>query len=157
MKIRLIAISKTSQSFLNEGISLYESRIKRYLPFTFEELNVPKKWGSWPEIKQKEEEGKLLLSKLNPDEILVLLDERGRSFTSPEFANYLQQKMNAGTKSLVFVIGGAYGFSDEVYARAQEKISLSKMTFSHQMIRLFAIEQIYRGFSILNNEPYHHS
>jgi len=157
VKIRLIAISKTSQSYLTEGIDVFEGRIKRYLPFSFEELNTPKKWGTLPENKQKEEEGKLLLSKISSDDVIILLDERGKSYTSPDFANFLQKKMNSGAKSLAFVIGGAYGFSDDVYARASDKISLSKMTFSHQMVRLFAIEQIYRGFSILNNEPYHHS
>lgn len=135
----------------------YESRIKRYLPFEYEELITPKKWGNYPEQKQKEEEGKLLLSKLKSDDHLILLDERGKQYSSPDFAEFLQKKMNSGIRNLTFVIGGAYGFSDAVYAKALSKLSLSKMTFSHQMIRLFAIEQIYRGLSILNNEPYHHS
>ena len=157
MKIRLIAINKTSHSYLNEGITLFEGRIKRYLPFSYEELQVPTKWGSLSEQKQKEEEGKLLLSKIGADEFLILLDENGMQFSSVGFAEYLQQRMNSGVKTLSFVIGGAYGFSEEVYGRASAKISLSKMTFSHQMVRLFAIEQLYRGLSILNNEPYHHA
>jgi 23S rRNA (pseudouridine1915-N3)-methyltransferase len=108
------------------------------------------------EIQQKEKEGELILSKLSPTDYLILLDENGKSFTSLEFANELQKKMNAGIKTLVYVIGGPYGFSEIVYQKAQQKISLSKMTFSHQMVRLFFIEQVYRGFTILKNEPYHH-
>jgi 23S rRNA (pseudouridine1915-N3)-methyltransferase len=105
---------------------------------------------------QKEKEGELILKKLIPSDELILLDERGKTFSSIEFSEYLQKKMNSGLRQLVFVIGGPYGFSDEVYARANVKISLSKLTFSHQMIRPFFIEQLYRAFTILRNEPYHH-
>ena len=108
------------------------------------------------ESQQKEKEGELILKKLSPTDMLVLLDENGKQFTSVEFSNYLQKRMNSGIKTLVFVIGGPYGFSESVYAKAQGKISLSKMTFSHQMVRLFVVEQIYRAFTILRNEPYHH-
>jgi 23S rRNA (pseudouridine1915-N3)-methyltransferase len=108
------------------------------------------------ESQQKEKEGELILSKITPTDQLILLDENGTNYTSVEFADYLQKKMNAGIKTLVFVIGGPYGFSDEVYKKAHGKIALSKMTFSHQMVRLFVVEQIYRGFTILRNEPYHH-
>lgn len=157
MKIRLIAISKTSYPYITEGVEVYIPRIQRYLPFSYEELVLPKKFNTLPEDRLKDEEGKLILSKVGSDEQLILFDERGKSVSSPEFANWLQQRMNSGAKSLCLVIGGAYGFSDEVYKRANGQLSLSKMTFSHQMVRLFAIEQVYRGLSILNGEPYHHA
>lgn len=108
------------------------------------------------EAQQKEKEGEMILKKLAPTDILILLDENGKQYTSVDFSNYLQKKMNSGIKQLVFVIGGPYGFSDAVYQKAQGKISLSKMTFSHQMVRLFFVEQVYRAFTILKNEPYHH-
>jgi 23S rRNA (pseudouridine1915-N3)-methyltransferase len=108
------------------------------------------------ENQQKEKEGEQILAKLNATDHLILLDENGKTFSSVGFSDYLQKKMNSGIKTLVLVIGGPYGFSDEVYAKAQGKISLSEMTFSHQMVRLFVIEQLYRGFTILKNEPYHH-
>jgi 23S rRNA (pseudouridine1915-N3)-methyltransferase len=108
------------------------------------------------ESQQKEKEGELILAKLTATDQLILLDEKGTTFSSVGFSDYLQKKMNSGAKTLVFVIGGPYGFSDEVYQKAQGKISLSLMTFSHQMVRLFFIEQLYRGFTILKNEPYHH-
>ncbi|MGB0186811.1 MAG: 23S rRNA (pseudouridine(1915)-N(3))-methyltransferase RlmH, partial [Flavobacteriaceae bacterium] len=105
---------------------------------------------------QKEKEGQLILSKISSTDQLFLLDENGKTMDSVEFSKFLQKQMNSGPKQLVFVIGGPYGFSDEVYQKAHGKISLSKMTFSHQMVRLFAVEQLYRGFTILRNEPYHH-
>jgi 23S rRNA (pseudouridine1915-N3)-methyltransferase len=108
------------------------------------------------EAQQKEKEGELILAKIGPTDQLILLDENGKTFSSVGFSDYLQKKMNAGIKTLVFVIGGPYGFSETVYQKAQGKISLSEMTFSHQMVRLFVIEQLYRGFTILRNEPYHH-
>jgi 23S rRNA (pseudouridine1915-N3)-methyltransferase len=111
---------------------------------------------SLSESAQKEKEGELILKKIQTSDELILLDERGKTFTSIEFSDYLQKKMNSGLRQLIFVIGGPYGFSEEVYARANGKISLSKMTFSHQMIRPFFIEQLYRVFTILRNEPYHH-
>ena len=108
------------------------------------------------EAQQKQKEGELILNKLNPTDVLILLDENGKQFDSVAFSSYLQKHMNSGIKQLVFTIGGPYGFSEDVYKKANGKISLSKMTFSHQMIRLFFIEQLYRGFTILKNEPYHH-
>ncbi|MDC0652355.1 23S rRNA (pseudouridine(1915)-N(3))-methyltransferase RlmH, partial [Flavobacteriaceae bacterium] len=108
------------------------------------------------QLQQKEKEGELILSKLKNTDQLVLLDEKGKEFRSLDFASYLQKKMNSGIKQLVLVIGGPYGFSEAIYKKATGKISLSKMTFSHQMIRLFVVEQLYRGFTILKNEPYHH-
>jgi 23S rRNA (pseudouridine1915-N3)-methyltransferase len=127
-----------------------------YVKFDLEVIPDIKNVKNLSEAQQKEKEGELILSKLAATDQLILLDENGTTFSSVEFSDYLQKKMNAGIKTLVFVIGGPYGFSEEVYKKAQGKVSLSEMTFSHQMVRLFVIEQIYRGFTILRNEPYHH-
>src|SRR5690606_9043238 len=127
-----------------------------YIKFDLEIIPDIKNAKNLSEAQQKEKEGELILSKLTPTDFLILLDENGKSFGSVEFSNELQKKMNAGIKTLVYVIGGPYGFSEAVYQKAQQKISLSKMTFAHQMVRLFFIEQVYRGFTILRNEPYHH-
>jgi 23S rRNA (pseudouridine1915-N3)-methyltransferase len=156
MKIKLLAIGKTDNKALQSLMDEYQQRLKHYIKFEFEIILDIKNAKNLSEIQQKEKEGELILSKLQPTDELVLLDENGMQFTSIEFSNYLQKKMNAGTKQWVLVIGGPYGFSDEVYAKATHKISLSKMTFSHQMIRVFVIEQLYRAFTILKNEPYHH-
>lgn len=156
MKITLLVIGKTDQKYLNEGIDIYLKRLKRYIAFELKIIPDIKNAKNLSEIEQKQKEGKLILEKLQNTDELVLLDERGAEFSSPKFAQFLQKKMLASTKHIVFVIGGPYGFSDEVYARAKSKLSLSKMTFSHQMIRLFFIEQIYRGMTILKGEPYHH-
>lgn len=156
MDIKLILHGKTEDAYLLEGISKYTKRLKHYISFS--ELLIPAlkntKRLRFQDIKQKE--GGLLLAKVKPTDMLVLLDENGRSFSSEEFSGFLQKQMNQSVKSLVFVVGGPYGFSDEVYKRANHKLSLSKMTFSHQMIRLLFVEQIYRAFTILNKEPYHH-
>lgn len=156
MKIKLIAIGKTDDSNLNNLIESYQLRLKYYI--NFEIILIPdiKNVKNLSEQQQKEKEGALILKKLAPADELILLDEKGKHFRSVEFSIFLQKKMNAGLKQLVFVIGGPYGFSENVYAKASQKISFSKMTFSHQMIRLFALEQIYRAFTILKNEPYHH-
>jgi 23S rRNA (pseudouridine1915-N3)-methyltransferase len=127
-----------------------------YIKFELDIIPDIKNVKNLSESQQKEKEGELILSKISPTDNLILLDENGKSFSSVAFSNELQKKMNAGIKTLVFVIGGPYGFSDTVYAKANGKISLSQMTFSHQMVRLFFIEQVYRGFTILKNEPYHH-
>lgn len=156
MKIKLIAIGKTDQEALNALIDVYQKRLKHYISFDIEIIADVKNAKSLSQQQLKEKEGQLILSKIQSGDVVVLLDEHGIQFRSVEFSNYLQKKMNAATKQLVFVIGGAYGFSDEVYQAASEKISLSKMTFSHQMIRLFMVEQLYRSFTILKNEPYHH-
>jgi 23S rRNA (pseudouridine1915-N3)-methyltransferase len=156
MKVALWMIGKTDFKYLNAGMEIYEKRLKRYLPFeklVLPDVKTSKK--SLPE-KIKVEEGQLILSKLQPGDALVLLDERGRSFSSTDFAQYMEQQLYQSHRRLIFLIGGAYGFSDAVYARATLKISLSKMTFSHQMVRLIFLEQLYRAMSILNNEPYHH-
>ena len=156
MNIKLIAIGKTDDTQLIALIERYQNRLKHYIKFNFEIIPDIKNVKNLSEKQQKEKEGELILKQLTPTDVLVLLDENGKQFTSVEFSQYLQKKMNAGIKQLIFVIGGPYGFSETVYQKAQGKISLSKMTFSHQMIRLFVVEQIYRGFTILKNEPYHH-
>ena len=156
MKIKLLAIGKTDNKSLIQLIDTYQKRLKHYSKFEFEIIPDIKNAKNLSESQQKEKEGELILDKLKNTDTLVLLDDKGKQFTSIEFANYLQKKMNSGIKQLVLVIGGPYGFSQAVNKKAVEKISFSKMTFSHQMIRLFVVEQIYRGFTILRNEPYHH-
>ncbi|OIQ28292.1 MAG: 23S rRNA (pseudouridine(1915)-N(3))-methyltransferase RlmH [Bacteroidetes bacterium MedPE-SWsnd-G2] len=156
MTIKLIAIGKTDHSSLQELINEYQKRLGFYIKFELEIIPDIKNSKHLSEAEQKEKEGNLILQKLKPTDALILLDENGKQFDSVGFSNYLQKHMNSGIKQLVFVIGGPYGFSPTVYQKAQGKISLSKMTFSHQMVRLFVIEQIYRAFTILRNEPYHH-
>lgn len=156
MKIKLLAIGKTDNKQLIQLIDEYQNRLKHYVKFELDIINDIKNAKNLSEDQQKEKEGELILNRLQNTDQLVLLDDKGKHFTSIEFSKYLQKKMNSGIKQLVLVIGGPYGFSDTVYQKAQGKISLSKMTFSHQMIRLFIVEQIYRGFTILRNEPYHH-
>jgi 23S rRNA (pseudouridine1915-N3)-methyltransferase len=156
MNIKLLAIGKTDNKALQTLIDDYTKRLSYYIKFEVDIIPDIKKGKNLSESQQKEKEGELILSKLHSTDQLILLDENGSTFTSLSFSDYLQKKMNSGTKTLVFVIGGPYGFSDAVYQNAQGKISLSSMTFSHQMVRLFFIEQLYRGFTILKNEPYHH-
>ncbi|MFD2827487.1 23S rRNA (pseudouridine(1915)-N(3))-methyltransferase RlmH [Leeuwenhoekiella polynyae] len=156
MNIKLLCIGKTDNRNLEELISIYTKRLKFYVNFEIEIIPDLKKTKNLSEEQQKEKEGELILNKLQQQDELILLDENGKELSSVKFADYLQKKMNSGIKTLVFVIGGPYGFSPQVYAAARGKISLSKMTFSHQMIRLFMTEQVYRAFTILRNEPYHH-
>tara|TARA_B110000091_G_scaffold55214_1_gene60562 strand:+ start:151 stop:624 length:474 start_codon:yes stop_codon:yes gene_type:complete len=156
MKIKLLAIGKTDQKNLIALIDEYQNRLRHYIKFEMEIIPDIKNVKNLSEIQQKEKEGKLILSKLQNTDQLVLLDDKGNDFTSIQFSQYLQKKMNSGIKQLVLVIGGPYGFSEEVYKKSTGKIALSRMTFSHQMIRLFIVEQLYRGFTILKNEPYHH-
>ena len=156
MNIKLIAIGKTDNKALQSLLDDYTKRLSFYIKFDLEIIPDIKNVKKLSESQQKEKEGELILAKLTPTDQLILLDENGMGFSSISFSDYLQKRMNSGTKTLVFVIGGPYGFSDEVYQKAQGKISLSLMTFSHQMVRLFFIEQLYRGFTILRNEPYHH-
>jgi 23S rRNA (pseudouridine1915-N3)-methyltransferase len=137
-------------------IEEYQKRLSFYIKFDLEIIPDIKNVKNLSEPQQKEKEGELILAKITPTDQLILLDENGKTFSSVAFSEELQKKMNSGVKTLVFVIGGPYGFSDAVYAKANGKISLSLMTFSHQMVRLFFIEQVYRGFTILKNEPYHH-
>ena len=149
-------MGKTDSSELSRLIEEYQNRLKHYIKFELEIIPDLKNTKNLSEKLQKEKEGDAILKKLNPTDVLVLLDENGKQKTSVEFSEYLQKNMNSGLKQLVFVIGGPYGFSDAVYQKSQGKISLSKMTFSHQMVRLFMVEQLYRAFTILRNEPYHH-
>lgn len=156
MKIALLVIGKTNKSFLIDGENEYQKRLRKYIQF--EKIEIPdlKNAKKLSEAEIKKEEGKLILSKIQPNGLVVLLDDKGKSFASIEFAEWIQDTLNRGYKHVTFVVGGAYGFSDEVYAAAHQRMSLSKMTFSHQMIRLLFTEQVYRAFTILNNEPYHH-
>ena len=156
MKIKLLAIGKTDDKDLQQLIDGYQKRLQHYIKFELDIIPDLKNMKNLSELQQKEKEGELILAKIQNTDDLVLLDDKGKQFTSIEFSDYLQKKMNAATKQLVLVIGGPYGFSGAVYKKATGKLSLSKMTFSHQMIRLFMVEQLYRGFTILKNEPYHH-
>ena len=156
MKITLLAIGKTDYKNLQTLINQYTKRLKHYVPFSFEVIPDIKNVKNRSEALQKKAEGQEIIKRLQPADALILLDENGKQYSSVSFSQFLQKKMNSGLKNLTFVIGGPYGFSDEVYERANGKLSLSKMTFSHQMVRVFFIEQLYRGFTILRNEPYHH-
>lgn len=156
MKITLLAIGKTDDKNLETLIKMYSQRLGHYVPFNLEVIPDIKKAKNLSEDQQKQLEGAEILKRTTTADHLILLDEKGNSYTSVKFANFLQKKMNSGLKNLIFVIGGPYGFSPEIYERAQVKVSLSQMTFSHQMVRLFVVEQLYRGFTILRNEPYHH-
>jgi len=148
-------IGKTQENYITEGFEHYKKRLVHYLPF--EEFTIPtlRDTKNMKDVEVKQKEGELILKNLRDDDFVVLLDERGKQYDSVEFAGFVQQRMNLATKTLIFTVGGAFGFSDEVYKRANHKISLSKMTFSHQIIRLIFMEQLYRAFSIINGEPYH--
>jgi len=154
MKIELWAIGKTSEPYLETGLDIFEKRLKNYLPFSWTVLQDVKVKTTDAAILKKEE-GKIILAKLKPEDHLVLLDENGRQYTSVELSNWMERRLSDSRKRLVLLIGGAFGFAPEVYARANEQLSLSKMTFSHQMVRLFLMEQLYRSMTILRNEPYH--
>lgn len=156
MDIILMTVGKASIPFVVAGINEYVQRLKRYVPFTLLEIPDVKKSRSLTEQQQKEREGEIILAKTNPADYVILLDEKGREYTSMEFSAYLDKLMGTGRKRTVFVVGGPYGFSSEVYARADAKLSLSRMTFNHEMVRMFFIEQIYRAMTILRGEPYHH-
>lgn len=156
MQIRLIAVGKTDHPAIQTLLDEYIKRLGFYIKFEMEIIPDLKNSKSLSEAAQKEKEGELILKKVQISDELVLLDEQGKQHSSVDFSEYLQKKMNAGLKQLIFVIGGPYGFSESVYQRANGKISLSKMTFSHQMVRVFFTEQLYRAFTILKNEPYHH-
>jgi 23S rRNA (pseudouridine1915-N3)-methyltransferase len=156
MKIKILAVGKTDDKNLLILIDKYLKRLRHYAHVTLEILPDVKNAKNLSVKQQKGAEGESILKKIQPGDLVVLLDEKGKEFRSLEFSKYLQKKMNAGTRNLILVIGGPYGFSETVYQRANEKLSLSKMTLSHQMIRLFLVEQVYRAFTILRNEPYHH-
>ncbi|MDT0678052.1 23S rRNA (pseudouridine(1915)-N(3))-methyltransferase RlmH [Autumnicola musiva] len=156
MTIKLLCIGKTDKSQLQQLTEIYNKRLQFYNKFETEVIPDLKKVKNLDENQQKTKEGETILAKLQNSDFVVLLDENGKQFSSESFSEYLQKRLNSGLKQLVFIIGGPYGFSEEVYKRANSKISLSKMTFSHQMVRLFFTEQLYRAFTILKNEPYHH-
>lgn len=156
MKISLIVVGKTTDRHFIAGIDEYVQRICHYVPFSIDVIPELKGTKNLSEKEQKEREGDLILKSFQAGDYIVLLDEHGRERRSIEFAQWMQKRMAAGPKRLVFVVGGPYGFSPAVYAAAQEKVSLSQMTLSHQMIRLLFTEQIYRAMTILNGEPYHH-
>lgn len=156
MKITLILNGKTEDDYIQKGFAIYENRLKHYI--SFETIVIPalKNTKALSMEQQKQKEGELILKYIQSSDRLILLDENGKEYNSVGFSEFIQQQMNSGIKNVVFVVGGPYGFSDEVYKRANGKISLSKMTFSHQMVRLFFVEQVYRAMTILKNEPYHH-
>lgn len=155
MKLQLWTIGKTNDTYLKEGCAQYTRRLPHYLPFEYIEIPEPKNTKLSSDVLKKEEE-KLIFDRLQDSDQLILLDEKGNEFTSAEFSQYMQKKMNSVAGNLIFLIGGPYGFSDAVYKRANGKIALSKMTFSHQMVRLFALEQLYRACTIIKGEKYHH-
>ena len=156
MTIKLLCIGKTDNRELKQLIEVYKKRLQFYNKFELDIIPDLKKTKSLDENQQKEKEGELILAKVQNSDFLVLLDENGKEFSSEKFSAYIQKRLNSGLKQLIFVIGGPYGFSEAVYQRADSKVALSQMTFSHQMVRLFFTEQLYRAFTILKNEPYHH-
>ena len=156
MKITFLTVGKTDEAYLKEGIDKYVKRLKHYTRFAAIEIEELKNTKSLTREQQKAREGELILKKIAPLDHLILLDENGIQLSSQQFAAYVDKKALGSVDHLVFAVGGPYGFSNEVYERANDKISLSAMTFSHQMVRLFFVEQLYRAFTILKGEPYHH-
>ena len=155
MDIKLLTVGKTDVKWVKEGLDLYVARLSHYVPFTLKEIPQLKNVSALTREHIREREGELILKAVRPADEVILLDERGREFRSLDFARYLEEKLQRG-RDVVFVIGGAYGFSEAVYARSDGKVSLSKMTFSHQMVRTLFAEQLYRAFTIIKGEPYHH-
>ena len=155
MTIKLIVVSKTDIPYLQTGIDEYVGRLKHYCDFELVVIPALKNLGKASPEEVKEREGQLILKQVEKADSVVLLDEHGKEYTSVGFSEYIQKQMNAGTRTLAFVIGGAFGFSPAVYAKATHKVSLSQMTFNHQMVRLFFVEQLYRAFTILHHEKYH--
>ena len=156
MKVTLLQIDKTTENYLNEGIAIYHKRLKNYTAFEMVTINVPKAVRMRPEPEQKTEEAKLILKELKESDHLVLLDEGGNLLNSVDFSQFLTKKTLSNVKNLVFLIGGPYGFDETIYKRANYKLALSPMTFSHQMVRLFFVEQLYRAYTITKGEKYHH-
>jgi 23S rRNA (pseudouridine1915-N3)-methyltransferase len=155
VKLQLWTIGKTNDAYLKEGCAQYTKRLPHYLPFEYVEIPEPKNTKLSSDVLKKEEE-KIILDRLQDSDQLILLDEKGSEFTSVEFGQYIQKKMNTVAGNLIFLIGGPYGFSEVIYKRANGKVALSKMTLSHQMVRLFALEQLYRACTIIKGEKYHH-
>ena len=156
MKIDLVLVGKSDQKYLQEGIDIYLKRLKHYCQFEMKVIPDLKSTKSISEEQQKEKEGELIMNQIKDSDFVILLDERGESLSSVDFAQLIEKRQVAGTRKISFVIGGPYGFSKEAYAKANAKLLLSAMTFSHQMVRLLFIEQLYRAFTIINGEPYHH-
>lgn len=156
MKITLLTVGKTDKDWVRQGMDIYVSRLKHYIPFSVVEIPELKNVSALTKDQIKTREGELILRQIKPTDDLILLDERGKEYTSVELAKVIQDKISYAGKDMIYVIGGAYGFSDAVYQRANSKISLSRMTFSHQMVRAIFVEQIYRAFTIMKGEPYHH-
>lgn len=156
MNIELITVGKTGISYIKEGIENYTKRLTHYIPFAIKEIPDLKNAAKMEQEQQKISEGKKILESIQSPDFVVLLDERGKQFTSIEFADFIQKGMSAGRRKMIFVVGGPYGFSKDVYSRADALLSLSKMTFNHEMVRLFFTEQIYRAMTILKGERYHH-
>ena len=155
MRITLLVVGKTTYTHIDALIQEYQKRLTHYIPFTLQVIPELKNTKALTPDQQKQAEGELIMRVITPNTDLVLLDEHGKEFRSVEFADYVQKRMSSG-RDVVFVVGGPYGFSEVIYQRANAKISLSKMTFSHQMVRLFFVEQLYRAMTILRGEPYHH-
>ncbi|WP_069660753.1 23S rRNA (pseudouridine(1915)-N(3))-methyltransferase RlmH [Arcticibacter eurypsychrophilus] len=156
MKITFLVVGKTEDSYINEGINKYLKRLKHYVKFELVEIPELKNTKNLREDQQKTKEAELIMKALSQSDHVILLDEKGDEFTSSQFAQFINKKMIGGIQNLVFIVGGPYGFDESIYKIAQGKTSLSRMTFSHQMVRLFFIEQLYRTFTILKGEPYHH-
>lgn len=156
MKIVLLTVGKTDIEWVRKGLETYSSRLTHYVPFSVCEIPELKNTSALTKQQIKEREGELILKNIKPSDRVVLMDEHGKEYRSIEFADEIRKLMTGGGKDIVFVIGGAYGFSDAVYARCDGKISLSRMTFSHQMVRTIFAEQLYRAFTIIKGEPYHH-
>ena len=156
MEVKLVTVGKTDVPWVKEGLDLYVSRLRHYVPFSLVEIPQLKNVSAFSEDQIKDREGELILKQVTSGDRVVLLDERGKEYRSVEWADWIGRQLAQGGKALVFVVGGAYGFSQKVYDRADSKVSLSKMTFSHQMVRTVFAEQLYRAFTILKGEPYHH-
>lgn len=156
MKITLLTVGKTDKDWVRQGLDIYVSRLKHYIPFSIVEIPELKNVSALSKEQIKSKEGDLILKAIRPNDDVILLDERGKEYTSIELARIIQDKISYEGRDIIFIIGGAYGFSDAVYQRANSKLSLSKMTFSHQMVRAIFVEQIYRAFTIMRGEPYHH-
>lgn len=156
MKITLLTVGKTDKDWVKEGMNIYISRLKHYIPFSVVEIPELKNVSSLTKDQIKTREGELILKNIRPADDVILLDEKGKEYTSMEFARIIQDKISYIGKDIVYVIGGAYGFSEDIFRRANSKISLSRMTFSHQMVRAIFVEQLYRAFTIMKGEPYHH-
>lgn len=156
MEIELLTVGKTTIPFVLDGIAEYTRRLKHYIPYSVKSLPDIRNASKMDHSRQKEEEGKKILEALTPGDFVVLLDERGKQFSSMEFSSFIEKQMVGGRRKVIFVVGGPYGFSQSVYDRADSLLSLSRMTFNHEMVRLFFTEQVYRAMTILRGEPYHH-